>query len=287
MQLPAVFDAGQYVRIWPDLAGFDPLAARDHYRKHGCREGRRAHGLATRQDFIGLIPRDTPSLEIGPFCSPVLVGPNVSYFDVLSQTELQARARSLGIDEARVPRIDFVSPTGDLTAVDRTFGSVVSSHCIEHQPDLVYHLQQVSRILVPGGRYYVLVPDKRYCFDVFMAESTVAEVIGAHQQRRRVHPLKSVIEHRAMTTHNDVARHWAGDHGTLPDDQDARIRKAMEEFREADGGYVDVHAWYLTPQNAPAILRTLRELGMVDLAVERCYPTQHHANEFWMVLGKP
>lgn len=286
MQLPEAFDADHYVETYPDLGHLDPLAARQHYVEHGQAEGRRANRLATRQDFINLIPRDATSLEIGPFYSPVLTGPNVSYFDVLSQTELRARARSLNIDDAHIPRIDFVSSTGDLAEVNRTFGSVVSSHCIEHQPDLIYHLEQVSRILAPKGRYYVLLPDKRYCFDVLIAETTIAEVIGAHQQRRRVHPLKSVIEHRAMTTHNDVARHWAGDHGVLPDDHVARIVKAMEEYRAAAGEYIDVHAWYFTPQNAPDILYTLSGLGMIDLVVERCYPTLNHTNEFWMVLGK-
>ncbi len=151
-------------------------------------------------------------LEIGPFCNPCMTGRNVRYFDVLDRAGLLKRAAEQGYLVVSAPKIDFVSPVGDLSVVDATFDAVVSSHCIEHQPDLVAHLAEVARILEPGGRYFLLVPDKRFCFDHFLAPSTVAGVVDAWKEGRKVHRLASVLEHRALTTHNDTARHWAGDH---------------------------------------------------------------------------
>lgn len=286
IELPEALEVEHYIASWPDLSRLDAEAAAQHYRRYGRVEGRRANQLVSRQDFVNLVPTHVPALEIGPFYSPALAGPHVSYFDVISQNELRRRAAELGADATRTPRIDYVSPTGDLAVVNRAFVSVLSSHCIEHQPDLIYHLQQVSRVLVSGGRYFLLIPDKRYCFDYFIDESSVAEVVSAHQQRRSTHPLRSVIEHRAMTTHNDVARHWAGDHGSIPDDHETRILKAMDEYRDAAGDYIDVHGWYFTPDNVSEIFNTLLRLKLIDLQIERCYPTRLQTNEFWMVLRK-
>ena len=283
--LPPPLDAQAYRAAWPDLAALDDRALNHHYLTHGRNEGRVSNGIRTREDFAALIPPDADAIEIGPFFRPMLSGPRVRFFDVLSQSELQDRARQIGLPVERVPFIDFVSPIGDLAIVDDTFDAALSSHCIEHQPDLVAHLRHVSRMLRPGGRYFLLVPDHRYVFDAFIATSTVAEVLEAHHTNRKVHTLRSVIEHRALTTHNQPELHWVNDHGALTDTV-GRVNAAVQEWKAAAGGYIDVHAWYFTPDSAADLLTVLRSAGYIDLAVERVYPTRRNSNEFWMVLYK-
>lgn len=285
--LPDVFDASEYLACWPDLAGKTPEELQAHYEAFGIDEGRRANVVATREDFAALIPSDCDALEIGPFCRPLICGPRARFFDVLTTAELRARGFQHGIDPASAPNIDFVSPVGDLSIINQSFDNVISSHCIEHQPDLVAHLQHVARILQPGGRYFVLVPDKRFCFDALIPESSVAEVLDAHVERRTVHRLQSVIEHRALTTHNDSKAHWRGEHGELLTAQVARTASAIQEFTAAAGGYVDVHAWQFTPASMTNLIRVLHELGHVPFGLERMYPTRKDDLEFWMVLRKP
>ena len=287
MTLPDVLEVEVYRRLWSDLATMSDDDLAKHFRVFGEAEGRQANRLATRMDFVRLIPTNADALEIGPFARPLLTGPRVRFFDVLSQADLITRARKVGEPYMSVPVIDFVSPTGDLSIVDQFFSYVVSSHCLEHQPDMIAHLKQVERILRPGGRYFILVPDKRYCFDAFMSESTIAEVLDAHHAGRKIHPLKSVIEHRALTTHNDSVRHWAGDHGPRFPDLATRVANALREHEAAAGGYIDVHAWYLTPGNAALLMTTLRDLDYIGLELERLYPSRRPGNEFWMVLRKP
>ena len=285
--LPEAFEFNCYRSLSRDLDIFDDAAVHPHYLKYGLSEGRRANHLVTRRDFVALIPPEAETLEIGPFHNALLSGPRVCFFDVLTTPGLVERARSHGVTQPTVPLIDFVSPTGDLSIVDRSFDYVVSSHCLEHQPDFLSHLLQVERLLRPGGRYFVLVPDKRYCFDAFIGESTIADVLEAYAGRRKTHLLKSLIEHRALTTHNDPRRHWAGDHGDNQRGQQKRIAAAMLEYEAAAGRYLDVHAWYFTPASAQQTLAVLRELDLLTLVVERLYPTRYNSNEFWMVLTKP
>jgi len=284
--LPAAFDAAVYRQLWPDLAGLDDKALQTHYDTFGAAEGRRANSLAFREDFVALIPSGSSALEIGPFCKPLLLGHGVKYFDVMDKPALDQRARDIGLQDQVAPHIHFVSPVGDLSVVDETFDYVLSSHCLEHQPDLVTHLQQVTRILRPNGRYFLLVPDKRYCFDALLAESTVAEVLDAYHAGRKTHSLKSVIEHRALTTHNDCLRHWNGDHGFLNDEGPGRVIASVKEYIAANNSYIDVHAWYFTPASVKNLFGTLSNAGYVDLDVERIYSTQLYSIEFWMILQK-
>jgi SAM-dependent methyltransferase len=282
--LPDDVEAETYRSLNPDLADMTDGEVLAHYKTYGREEGRTSNRLRDRNDFAALIPSSANVLEVGPFCNPLLRRPNVYYFDVLSQDELITRATSIGLDPAGVPRIDFVSATGDLSVVNRRFDIVVSSHCLEHQSDLVGHLQGVGKLLLPGGAYFLLVPDKRYCFDHFLPLSNLAEVIVSHRERRKVHTLRSLIEHRALTTHNDSLRHWQGDHGIMFENFKQRLQGAIQEFDDANGKYIDLHTWYFTPESSSAILAALQCARLSQLAVHRVYATRYGANEFWMIL---
>jgi len=280
--LPPRFDPATYLSANPDLT--IPLEeAASHYESCGRAEGRVASPLALRENLIALIADGRSVLEIGPFCNPLMRGPAIAYLDVLDADQLRARAIEIGIDPAGCPPwIDYV---GGLDQVRRRFDAVISSHAIEHQPDLVEHFRQIERILEADGMFCLIIPDKRYCFDHYIAESTIAGVIQAHREQRRLHSLASVIEHVALTTHNDSHRHWAGDHGVaVPPDRPARVEKAIRDHDFNPGRYVDVHAWYFTPDSFRTIVETLSALGLTGLELAGVYDPAHGRNEFCAVL---
>ena len=284
--LPPTLDPGFYRAAHPDLDLADDAAAVRHYEEHGRREGRPGSALARREGLMAWIDPAQPTLEIGPFCQPLVRGEAVRYLDRLDAAELRARAITLGMDPAGCPeRIDFV---GGLDAVEAgSFAAVVASHAIEHQPDLVRHLEEVARVLRANGRYYLVVPDKRFCFDHFLAESTIADILDAFEEERSVHRLGSVVEHVALVTHNDPARHWRGDHGHVDDGE--RRRRAVEAigaYRRSAGAYLDVHAWQFTPASFRAAMQTLAELGLSAFEVEAVYDTPRDRAEFCAVLRR-
>jgi SAM-dependent methyltransferase len=282
---PPELDHAFYRLVHDDLASMNDATLTKHFMAYGRNEGRIASPAAHRDGLVALVPRDSALLEIGPFTKPVFRGEGAFYFDVLDRDALVERARAHGQPTEGCPEIDYVSPTGDLSVVDRQFASVFSSHCIEHQPDLVAHLQAVEQILNAGGRYFMMIPDKRYCFDHFLPESTLADVMLAHSERRRVHTYQNVHEHAALTTHNEAPRHWAGDH-TDPRAHlvEERTVKARADFKAAEGGYLDVHAWKFTPASFRSILQALAANGLTSLVPERVYDTIHNNFEFSAIL---
>jgi SAM-dependent methyltransferase len=284
---PFPLDPTFYRNSYPDLAGFDDQVLFEHYQRHGIDEGRIGCRFGVRDAFIGLVPQDGAALEIGPFNRPVLTGQNVRYADVLDQEQLRARAREIGFDPDGCPTIHYPLPDGSLDRIPDRFDAVLSAHCIEHQPDLVDHLRSVERLLRPQGRYFLIIPDKRYCFDHFLPETSVADVVSAHMRRAKVHDVGSVIEHWALTTHNDCIRHWNGDHGQPAVEQGLDpVRRAIEACTAHPDAYFDVHAWQFTPRSFLRLMDQLAELGLIGLRVQAVYPTLRHHVEFCAILAK-
>jgi SAM-dependent methyltransferase len=287
LEFPPEFDLPLYRKLHGDLAHFDDTKLNYHYEIHGSKEGRQSNALKARADFINLIPASAKTLEIGPFCAPLLTGLTISYFDVLDKEHLIERARTIGLEHSNCPDIDYVSDSGDLRIVTEKFDVVVSSHTIEHQPNLIRHLADVEYLLNPGGFYFLVIPDKYYCFDHFIPESTLAGVIDAYFQDSKVHSLRSVIEHHALTTHNDPQRHWRGDHGDITSSIAGRVKSAIEKYQTARGAYIDVHAWYFCPASFRRLLTALNETSYTRLNVQRVYNTLWGHFEFWAILRKP
>lgn len=240
----------------------------------------------SRAEFLGAIGDDT-ALEIGPFNNPMLVGEKTAYFDVLDTSALKARAGTFDLDPTSVPEVEFVSPTGDLGIVDRRFAAVLTCHSIEHQPDLIEHLKQVERVLEPGGRYYAIIPDKRYCFDHFMPLSTLDQVREAHREHRRVHTPAAVRAHHLSITHNFPMRHWIGRHGEPAADNETRRIAEADAERAAQGDYVDVHAWFLSPPRFKSIVDALYAAGDIGLRPVAVHATRFGELEFFAVLERP
>ncbi len=285
---PPEFDADFYLRQNSDLTGLAMEDACAHFQAQGRLEGRIGTPFAARRYFVRLLPSEADTLEIGPWAAPVAKGKNVRYFDVLSAEALRERCPTYGLDPKQVPwKIHYVSSTGDLSIVDRNFDIVFSSHCIEHQPNLVRHLIQVQNILTEGGAYLLCVPDKRYCFDHFKPETTLPDVLDAWTLGRDRHSLRSLCCSACLGTHNDPVRHWQGDHGAPQEEGFLdRIRAAFKRYEEGKNTYQDTHAWFFTPDSFRECLLALHALGLTTLYPTRIYDTIRGSNEFCAVLVK-
>lgn len=281
---PPEYEPTVYRLMNSDLIDLNENELLNHFLSHGITEGRVSNSVVSRPDFLRLIPKDLRCLEIGPFDAPCLHGENVDYFDLMSQKEMADRATQLNRNPDSVPFIKWYSTEGHLDIINEKYDIVFSCHSIEHQFDLVRHLQEVSNILESKGFYFLIIPDYRYCFDAYLFPSSIADVLDAFENGRSRHTLKSVLEHRVLTTHNDPVRHWAGDHGTL-DLSFVNIGNAIEEYKKVSDS-VDVHAWQFTPESFRQIIKLLFDLRMTNLKISRCYQTLRNNFEFMAILEK-
>lgn len=288
--LPSEFDVNVYRATSTDLQNLSDIDLKHHFQRNGQFERRKSNQVTSTDDFLQILSSNSRStLEIGPFCRPKVSGRKVKYADVIGQSALKARAKAIGYPIIVCPHIDYVVPSGDLSTIQDHFDAVVTSHNIEHQVDLVGHLQQVEDILVEGGYMFLMIPDKRFMFDVPIAASTIADVLEAYYNPVRVHTLKSVVEHLALTTHNDARQHWESfQPGRLqpasPVSVD-RVKVAVEKWQSTDE-YIDVHKWQFTPDSFAEIIAILQKMQLTRFKVARIYPTQFGQLEFWAIIQK-
>ena len=220
-------------------------------------------------------------LEIGPLDRPVIK--RAKYFDVLPTEVLKEYADKVGRVPENVPEIDFYSSNSDLSIINEQFDYVVSSHVIEHQPDIIKHLRQVHDLLIPGGAYFMVVPDRRYCFDYYLCDSTPEEMKAA--QGNALHTLENVIQHLTETTHNKALLHWLGFHGSKVNDKASNELTESVKSNLEKGKYMDAHAWQFTPDSFAGCMIEIEDL--TDLVVERINRTLPGLQEFTAILRRP
>ncbi len=292
--LPEAFDLSIYRELNRDLDHLNDEELRDHYVQTGMREGRACSLVRNRKDFIEVINNFKGArLEIGPFCSPVLGNNTETYYsDYFSTTELQLEAVNQKRNPKDVPKIDYQTKEISLAAAVGTkrFSVVVSCHNVEHYPDLITHLKEVSAILSGGGYYFLIIPDKRYTADYYQESSQLAGVLAAYVEKRKVPNVENVLKGLEFVTHNYPQRHWLNDHGANPHKTlcGRNLSVSLERIAQSvqKHEYNDLHCWTFQPQSFSEIVTGLCEIGFIDLRVARVFPTVFGSNEFYAVLQK-
>ena len=272
-----------------DLILLDNEQLYNHYLNFGINEGRICNEIESRQDITKFISNDFKCLEIGPFDCPVIKGENVKYFDVLNKEELIERAKSINRTSQinNIPFIHYHNNNANLKIINDKFNLILSCHSIEHQINFIKHLNDVSELLLPNGCYVIICPDKRYCFDHFIKESTIADIFNMNNNDSR-HSLKSIIEHRVLVTHNDTIRHWQYDHGIQRinnHEYDYLLKYAIDEFNNTNE-YIDVHSLQFTPSSFEKIIEILFKNNFINMSIDKLYHTKKNQNEFIAILKK-
>lgn len=245
-----------------------------------------------RPIFDGIDPNAT-ILEIGGGYNPHFTKakyPNVYHLDHASTEELRAKYAvdpHVGHLVHQIQQVDFIgdgSPIEDLIPADIRFDVVFSSHALEHQVDLIAHFRSLEKLLKPGGRVVMIIPDYRCCFDALRYPTVVSDVIAVHRRGASVHQNKQVFEHVTRTVNINPGRRVraydvaiAGFNNSINDGVNAVARS------EKPGAvYEDTHAWIFFPPSFELLMLELYMLGYTRLRVERVSPS--YGNQFCVVL---
>ena len=274
----------------PDLKNLTSYDLKNHYFNFGYFEGRPSSEIALKQNFVNLLNVEVDKksiLEISPFTNPLILGKNVKYAEILSKDKLIKRATELKLEINKIPNIDYIISSSSLESITEKFNIIFSSHTIEHQPDLITHLNEVSSKLLDGGVYALIVPNAKYCFDASLPLSKISDIINAFFDKRKIHTVGSVIEHRALTTHNDPYRHWSEKKSILynPIKVD-KISSALEEFKNSSNQYIDVHAFQFDPLSFSDILNTLIKLKLINFSTVEVNGPVYGSFDFTLMLKK-
>ena len=242
-------------------------------------------------------------LEIGPLYRPrVSPDHDVRYVDHYSTEELRAgyavnAVAGPFIDE--IVDVDYVLRDGatiaSATKADAPFDYVVASHVIEHVVDPIGWLRDIREILAPQGLISLVVPDKRFCFDVNRDLTAAQDWIDWFLRGLEAPSFAQLFDFFAhVTTLNgsvDTAALWAGpvDYRDVRRsdvaDPDADALAACIKHRET-GEYKDIHAGVYTPESFLGLLRLAMKLELLDFEVAHFESTPVNTLEFYVTLRR-
>lgn len=258
-----------------------------------------------RRDFIlaSIDPASQHGIEIGPLNRPIVkpTDGRVEYVDHLPTEALRAKyAADPNVDVAGLMPISYV--WGEATLPEavghQQFDYVVASHVIEHVPDVISWLAEVSAVLKPGGILALAIPDKRWTFDCRRQLTSFSELIESFLEKRRKPSLRQVIDHfweqAAVPDAASAPDLWQGrkSFAELPlvnaqlrgDEGMAWLNGIASTLR--NGGYIDSHCLVFTPFSFIEILATCAKLGLLDFSVAYFQDTQPDDIEFFLSLRK-
>lgn len=228
-----------------------------------------------------------PGLEIGashtPTC-PKAAGFNVEILDHLDQAGLREKYRDHPIDPAIIEVVDHVwsgQSFKSLTGKPHGYAWVLASHVVEHTPDLIAFLNDCDDILTDDGVLVLAVPDKRFCFDHYRTKTSLAVVIDAHFNARKVHSPGTAAE--VYLNLCSTKGNWQTDGQPIEIWGNKDLALSMMSASKR-GEYVDMHAWAFTPASFRVILNDLFDLGLTKLREITFFDNSGH--EFFCVFGR-
>ena len=242
--------------------------------------------------------KKSKGLEIGALTSPIVTSKDlcaegeIFYLDHLSTEDLKLKYADDGtVDCEKIVSVDFICPNGDIkSSVDgNTFDYVIASHVIEHSPNIIRFLEEIFEILRPGGVLFLVVPDKRFTFDVNRPETSFGTLLEAYLSKRSKPGVSAVYDHLSYAVSIDAGKIWQEPVDTLRAKTLAPLSLAWKTAcdLEESGKYVDVHVNIFTPHSFLEVLKKMlvhdicsfqlkgfrdTEIGQLDFCVALCKP---------------
>jgi SAM-dependent methyltransferase len=231
--------------------------------------------------------------EIGPLSRPIVKRSEseIYYVDHCSTEELKAKySLDPNAHPDKIEDVDFVwkdLPLAAMLGDQAPLDYIIASHVIEHVPDLVGWLKEMSEALKAGGRLLLIVPDKRFTFDIYRRLSSMEEIANAHAEHRRRPGLRCLMDHFGGVVQVDTWSLWEN----FASADDLRYIHGPEYLELAqrhffEGRYVDAHCWVFTPWSFLECIGHLVAKFGLDFELGRFLTTQDHDLEFYVQLIK-
>jgi hypothetical protein len=251
-----------------------------------------------RKQLIDIDVHTMRGLEVGPLASPVVRKDegSVLYIDHTNAEGLRAKyANDPGMQErlADIVDVDYVIQPGqslrDVVGHDGPFDYIIASHLVEHIPDMVGWMNDVASVLHERGVLSLVLPDKRYCFDINRSVTEISDVIDAHQRQLTRPSYGQVYDAFSNVINVDCAAVWDGtiDYSGVKrsDCEDADV-SALAYCRDVLGSdqFVDVHCHVFTPRSFLEIVSALIRLELLHFEISSFFPTERGTFEFFVSL---
>jgi SAM-dependent methyltransferase len=241
-------------------------------------------------------------LEIGPLAAPRVRKDEGDVFYV-DHTDAEGLRRKYATNPVLKDRLDQIVDIdcviGDSQGIHEAvagqapFDYVIASHLIEHIPDPITWLSDIASVLRPSGILSLVVPDKRFTFDMNRRTTEIGDLVDAYLRRLRNPSFKQAYDFisKEITETVDLVAVWAGTkdyagvvRSDVPD-PDVAALQLCRTIQSSDQ-YVDVHCSVFTPESFLNLHEKLARLGLIEFEVAHFVPTEFNQLEFHISLRR-
>lgn len=233
-------------------------------------------------------------LELGPLDHPLLSKKeaNVFYVDHMNLEDLKEKYKTEPVDIEKITKPDYVLSNKSLKTIlnKKKFHYVVASHVIEHVPDIITWFCDIADILEDEGVLSLIVPDKRFTFDIMRNTSIPADIIGAYLDKQTKPTSATMYDFTMECRANIIASEvWANqneDYSKKPYiySREVAWQKCLDNANTEK--YIDCHCHVFTPYSFVKILKSLIELNLLEFEVAHFSETKENSMEFFVSLRK-
>ena len=231
-------------------------------------------------------------LEFGPLNRPIIaksVG-NIRYADHISNEGLKKKYENdPNVDVTNLCTVDIDLSRVELSSAipAASLDYVVAAHVIEHVPDPASWFKSIANLLRKEGHLSLVIPDKRFCFDIRRPLTKTEDLLTAAKELRIRPTANQVVDYLELLIPVSARLAWAAPwiYHFRP------RRKFNHEYRQqltkrAESEYVDVHCWAWSPLSFLWTIRTLSLSGNLPFSVSSFHPTERNDIEFMITLKK-
>jgi SAM-dependent methyltransferase len=253
-----------------------------------------------RHDLACIDVTKMRGLEIGPLAAPRVRKSegDILYVDHTDAEGLRRKYATNSVLKDYLDQIvDIDRVIGDGVGIDEAvaeeapFDYVIASHLIEHIPDPVTWLSDIAKILRPSGILSLVIPDKRFTFDINRRTSEIGDLVDAYLRRLHKPSFKQAYDFisKEITEMVDPAAVWAGAvdfagvvRSDVPD-PDVAALQLCRTIQSSDQ-YVDLHCNVFTPESFLDLFERLARLGLIEFEVAHFVSTEVDQLEFHVSL---
>ena len=230
-------------------------------------------------------------LEIGPLESPTFTPADcdVKYLDWFTTQELQEKHRgNPKLHPERFVEVTYAVKSKRFSdTIEERFDVVIANHIIEHIPDVIGWLGELATVCTDNAAIFLSVPDRNYTFDYLRPESTVIDLLRAHDadlERPDYYQILSSIYYWRPITQGEV---WSGeDLGPKLRSKRYSLREAMARAVAGMNSYRDSHCHVFSRATFGALWADLEESGLIEWTLKDIDDVKRDMNEFHAILVK-
>jgi SAM-dependent methyltransferase len=245
------------------------------------------------QQALKVIKPDGRGLEFGALDKPIVSKElfNVKYIDHLPKNELKKKYRNNGfVNLNNLVEVDFVTNNKPLTSVikNQRFDFIIASHVIEHIPNFIGFINDCFTLLNPGGILSLIIPDKRYSFDIYRRQSTFSDIYSAYIEKRFQPTVRDICDHYFEVVKVSPKDLWSKSKTPVFSKyhsyQEA-VRVATQALTES--WKIDCHVWIFTYDTFLSLIKQCQFHKLIEFNVKySCQPILNEM-EFFCSLEKP